>query len=325
MRSFVLLFILIFGRCSHGQSVYPTGHCLKKICEQVVTGRQLTYGRILQIIHKREYLDAIHVRKGQHRQRRQAAHHASTEVLTQGLNHPLLIGLPLVILSAMFMASLGRRKKQEPEEELPTVEVFVPPEIVIAPPPIPPHLPKPGQPGGGYEPDPYHHHKVLSLVPPGLLPVAVFPAFFNYFGDLSQSTPSECVAFTEPPLPAYAPHHRQRRSHYLPVHPPPPLFGFSCLVTVIDKKVCNSTYQCERIKNYEAVYGHGYFFDDPFHPHYPVSASMYADAHPTSYPTPYYYGRLSKRKVTEFVAHEIPQCRIEDTPHASDCDEAQSS
>lgn len=346
MKTTFFLFLSCFILTSNGQShyFYPTGHCLKKICEQIVTGRHLPYSRILQIIHKREYLNVIHINSSKElekRQKRQADH---TEIISHGLNNPIMVGIPLVILSAMFIASLRRHKPKEPEVE--TVIIPAEPVIEKIPPLIPPHLPKPGQPGGGYIPDPHHHHKVLSLVPYGLIPVAVFPAFFHLFGDSDQSSPSECVIFAEAePPPKVVYHHygdyksrrkrakRQYYHHYVPppvpLPPPPPLlpppivhheiyYGFRCVVTVIDKKVCNSTYQCDKVKNYEAVYGHGYFFQDDnmgLHPHH------YGRIKTPSYPL-YYGQRLSKRSVVqEFLADEIPQCRIEDTPHASDCDD----
>ena len=63
----------------HHPYYYPTERCLKKVCEQVVSGRYLPYARILEIIHGKEYLDAIHISKANNnshmheRQKRQAA------------------------------------------------------------------------------------------------------------------------------------------------------------------------------------------------------------------------------------------------------------
>ena len=60
---------------------------------------------------------------------------------------------------------------------------------------------------------------------------------------------------------------RKRRYHYAHSPPPPPaviykeyhelLYGFRCVVTVVDQKICNSTYECDTVKDYEAVYGKG--------------------------------------------------------------------
>ena len=74
MRFSVVLFIIVIinfiveTRLIHGQHYYypvppPSLHCLKKTCEQIVTGRHLPYAKILKIIHHREYLDAIYVNK----------------------------------------------------------------------------------------------------------------------------------------------------------------------------------------------------------------------------------------------------------------------
>lgn len=368
MRSSPSVVLLLFTFCSltrpQSHFYYPSGHCLKKICEQVVTGRHLPYGRILKAIHKREYLDAIHISRTleqpprKRSRRRRQVEQASTALAQGFVNTPLLMGIPLIILSAMFIASL-RRKQQATDEpdEIHIVPVLEePPDFILHDPPplVPPHLPKPGQPGGGYTPDPQHHAKILSFVPYGLIPISVFPAFFDYYEENSQASPSECVVFAEaspppppPPIKIYPgyPHKMHKRSgkgakkrrrrvygmpekypsyHELPLihHPAVPdiLYGFKCVVTVIDKKVCNSTYQCEKVKNYEAVYGHGYFFQDSnhigaFHPHYHFK--------PASYPPPLYYGRVSKRAALghEFYADDIPQCRIQDTPDPSDCEE----
>ena len=117
-------------------------------------------------------------------------------------------------------------------------------------------------------------------MPYGLRAVAVFPAYFHHYGygDFVQYSPSECVVFAEdePPIYHYKRQQRRykrkarnrsvaakkRRYHYTtPVvyseyHEL--LYGFRCIVTVVDHKVCNSSsYECETIKDYEAVYGNG--------------------------------------------------------------------
>ena len=126
--------------------------------------------------------------------------------------------------------------------------------------------------------------------------------FHHYgYGESAQFSPSECVVFAEAEPPhhhiyPYERHRHKRRArqkprrtkksaprkghyHYgLPSLPPPPphphpapviyqeyhelLFGFRCVVTIIDQKICNSTYECETVKDYEAVYGNcnNFFF-----------------------------------------------------------------
>ena len=263
--------------------------CLKKVCEQTISGRHLPYTRILQILHSREYLNAVHIlpkggpNAGKRRKRQAAAGSttsaaAATEVVAHSLNNPLLMSIPFIVLSAMFLSSL--RKRNNPETISTTYEIEPAyPEIVHhgeppPPPLVPPHLPQPGQPGGGYKPDHLIHGKILSLVPYGLIPVAVFPAHFHYYGDVSHHFPSECVIFSDAKPIDF--HHYVRRSYtrkrkksgrtkrdHLPYfYPPKQLFGFRCLVTVIDKKSCKSAKECQRIRDYEAVYGHGYFFKD---------------------------------------------------------------
>ena len=206
----------------------------------------------------------------------------------------------MVILSMMFLASLGKKKESEESFVHSSVEIVSPPiEIFEGPPLIPYDVPNPGQPGGGYEPHPDHHYKILSLVPYGLIPLAVFPNLYR------GGNPSECVIFSEPdpvivppppphipippPLPPYyspysSPyydhrrrkkthdrkdtqkfvkmkkntHHEQRNKRQIPIDHR--LYGFRCLVTIIDKKSCSTYKECKDIKEHEARYGQGYFF-----------------------------------------------------------------
>ena len=280
--------ILVHSRAQYAHHSF--NHCLKKVCEQTISGRHLPYTRILQILHSREYLNAVHILpKGNNAGRRKrqasgsaAASSAATEVVAHSLNNPLLMSIPFIVLSAMFLSSL--RKRNGPETISSAYEIEpVYPELVhheeVPPPPIvPPHLPQPGQPGGGYKPDHLIHSKILSLVPYGLIPVAVFPAHFHYYGDVSHHFPSECVIFSDAkPIDYhhYLPVNKKRRAYtrkrkksrtkrdHLPYfYPPNQLFGFRCLVTVTDKKSCKTANECQRIRDYEAVYGHGYFFND---------------------------------------------------------------
>ena len=142
--------------------------------------------------------------------------------------------------------------------------------------------------GGGYLPDSSYHHKILSLVPYGLRAVAVFPAYFHHYGygDFVQYSPSECVVFAENEPQIY-PYERQqhrykrkarnrnvaaakKRRGYHYTTPPVVyqefhelLYGFRCVVTVVDHKVCNSSsYECETIKDYEAVYGNKQYMNE---------------------------------------------------------------
>ena len=64
----------------------------------------------------------------------------------QGMTPPLLVGIPLFILSAMFIASMWRnREKPEVVEEVAEIIVGTPPTFTTL---TPPHLPAPGQPVG---------------------------------------------------------------------------------------------------------------------------------------------------------------------------------
>ena len=179
MRSNVVLFVVISGWVllfANAEPEYyypvhavpvaslPIRHCLKKTCEQIVTGRHLSYANILRIIHHREYLNVIYINKHsstsasltstpndsntRKRKKRQVSSPASLPNVTgnlQNLSPPLIVGIPLVILSAMFIASLRRKQEKEAAKE-------VPPEIIVETPPLPftpltpPHLPSPGQP-----------------------------------------------------------------------------------------------------------------------------------------------------------------------------------
>ena len=117
----------------------------------------------------------------------------------------------------MWMVPLAKKKPEpEPESDIQYVHVAVEEaiehhhpaiELFEGPPLIPYDVPNPGQPGGGYEPDPDEHDKILSLVPYGLVPLAVFPNLVYRDGN-----PSECIIFAEPdpiivapppPLPPY--------------------------------------------------------------------------------------------------------------------------
>ena len=50
----------------------------------------------------------------------------------------------------------------------------------------------------------------------------------------------------------------QRRQHIQIDHHR--LYGFRCLVTIIDNKSCSTYKECKDIKEHEARYGQGYFF-----------------------------------------------------------------
>ena len=62
----------------------------------------------------------------------------------------MLVGIPLLILSAMFIASLKRKRPPEvvTVEDVPEIIVDAPPPIAHITSSIPPHLPAPGQPVG---------------------------------------------------------------------------------------------------------------------------------------------------------------------------------
>ena len=276
---------------SHAQ-YSPRSHefCLQKICEQTISGRHLPYPRILQILHSREYLNAVHIISPTHtrRQKRQASSSpptasAASEVVAHSMNNPLLLTIPFIVLSAMFVSSLRKRTAATAEATSYQIQPSPPhtlPEIVhhhdLPLPLVPPHVPQPGQPSGGYKPDHLIHGKILSLVPYGLIPLAVFPAHFHYYGDASHHFPSECVIFSEDNKEftlsqrrTYAKKRkkssrRTRRNNSSPYYYPTTQqsFGFRCLVKIIDKKSCNGAKECQRIKDFEAVYGHGYFFHD---------------------------------------------------------------
>ena len=286
-----LRIILVTLNNSKAQYSHSHSFCLKKVCEQTISGRHLPYPRILQILHSREYLNAVHIIPKPHggRQKRQAAEAAeaaASEVVAHSLNNPLLMSIPFIVLSAMFLSSLRKRSPEATSYETkptPPLEIVHHHELPLPSSSalVPPHLPQPGQPGGGYQPDHLIHGQILALVPYGLIPVAVFPAHFHYYGDASHHFPSECVIFADEEQPKHYPVSQRRtyakkrkkssalkrvtRNHasapfYYPL--PPQLYGFRCLVTIMDKKSCNSAKECQRIKDYEAVYGHGYFFQD---------------------------------------------------------------
>ena len=119
--------ILVHSKAQYAH--HTLDHCLKKVCEQTISGRHLPYPRILQILHSREYLNAVHILpKGGHsagkRRKRQAAAGstttaaAATEVVAHSLNNPLLMSIPFIVLSAMFLSSLRKRNNPETTYEI---------------------------------------------------------------------------------------------------------------------------------------------------------------------------------------------------------------
>ena len=333
----------------------PHSFCLKKVCEQTISGRHLPYPRILQILHSREYLNAVHIIPKAHgaRQKRQAASATAAEAAASGvvahsLNNPLLMSIPFIVLSAMFLSSLRKRPTAASSYEVqPPIEIVQPelPPIGPLPPPlVPPHLPQPGQPGGGYQPDHLIHNQILSLVPYGLIPVAVFPAHFHFYGDASHHFPSECVIFADDDHPKHfksrsynkkrkkSKRSNRRNHHQAYYYPPQHLYGFRCLVTTTDKKSCTTAKECQRIKDYEAVYGHGYFFQDfkgkslSICFKIPLIHKWLCVTERPSYPSyPLYFAhhhRHSKRAVVatpDFYADDLPHCKIQDHTPAIEC------
>ena len=160
MRFNVILFVVSYCALGiNGQQYYypvvpPSLHCLKKTCEQIVTGRHMPYAKVLGIIHHSDYLNAIYITKihpnnptapspltatthtsiARQREKRQTPTIDATNI--QGMTPPLLVGIPLFILSAMFIASMRRnREKPEVVEEVAEIIVDTPPTFTTLTPP----------------------------------------------------------------------------------------------------------------------------------------------------------------------------------------------
>ena len=97
-----------------------------------------------------DQLGLIVTTTGNVRKKRQISVPDLTTGNIQGLSQPMLVGIPLLILSAMFIASLKRKRPPEGVtiEDVPEIIVDAPPPIAHITSSIPPHLPAPGQPVG---------------------------------------------------------------------------------------------------------------------------------------------------------------------------------
>ncbi len=231
--------------------------CLEHVCEQTVTGRNLPYARVLEIIHTKAYLRDIdlgvvssasastsstsasmtqqamaaqllnkpirphphHSRRRKKRQAATAASSTSTFMQATGINGAqVLYSIPFFLMSLLFVSALRRKPKVhhtttttylQPEPVVHPVPVPVIPEPVAppiilqtSPPLIPGNVPQPGYPGGGLDPDLVPNHAILSLVPEGLVPLAVFPdpggGAGLYTSIAAAAHNSDCVLFAEP-------------------------------------------------------------------------------------------------------------------------------
>ena len=94
------------------------------------------------------------------------------------------------------------------------------------------------------------------------------------------------------------------------------LYGFRCLVTIIDRKACKTFKECKDIKDHEAQFGQGYFFQ----PSAPFQSAPQAFSHHL-YP-PIFHTHFNNKRYSlpyapapgdpEFYADELPQCRIQE-------------
>ena len=101
------------------------------------------------------------------------------------------------------------------------------------------------------------------------------------------------------------------------------LYGFRCLVTIIDRKACTTYKECKDIKDHEAQFGQGYFFQPsaPFQSATPIHAAAFSQhLYPPIFHSHFDNKRYSGRALPyapapgdpEFYADELPQCRIQE-------------
>lgn len=194
--------------------------CNQRNCDQVITGRDLSYQRALQIVQDEEYLteadlDIIRRRRKRRRGKRSpllyftdgtfgsftenesvteqalATKLAFNDVNLISVLAPLLLGVTTA-LSLVPKANNTQQQQPPPPQELPIqiVEVVRPPEGEA-----PINVPQPGTPlGGGLPISDYSPTagESLALVPAGLKAVSTFPPFAT-----PRTLDSVCVIFSE--------------------------------------------------------------------------------------------------------------------------------
>lgn len=156
--------------------------CLLRTCTQTLTGRDLNYGRILDIIQNEEYLSVISMAEVDFVRNR--APRSIVETITQNVsslyqpNELAKVGL-IGILAGLALFNFADSTPERNPKQIQFQSTTFRPTPVRLTKQIPSQFPQPGTEGGGRVPIGNNQivQTALSLVPPGLEPLAVFPPY----------------------------------------------------------------------------------------------------------------------------------------------------
>ncbi len=195
------------GVLGAGAGVAATGSgllsCHERVCDQTITGRNLTYARALEIVQQEIYLTAADLSILKRKKRSPIYYGSGSLSIDEGFNlvnthgnttysvsaaGPALVTLLLVALTLQRPGANGQQPPvglpppPVPTQPIPSVAVpLIAPQVIVLPPPgqAPADQPQPGTPGGGSPPIPSSPAQaaLLTLIPPGGVPVALFPQF----------------------------------------------------------------------------------------------------------------------------------------------------
>ena len=249
--------------------------CLIRTCTQIVSGRNLAYGRALQIIQSEEYLEAadLDAIRRIRRYKRSTIEDDDTRSIVindmldfnstftldtlaktglagflfgllyltgnnQSLDLPGIPGIPDTFNSIVPTRPNRKPKKRNKKKK---------PEKLVRPGQVPPDQPQPGTPGGGRLPldsnDPVIQ-QALSLVPPGATPVSVFPPYVK-----ERTYSSISVIFSEPSLnqqpPKYKPYYRRYKRKKPKYNVQENKYGFKTVVFLVSDEPCIANINCD--------------------------------------------------------------------------------
>ena len=246
--------------------------CLIRTCTQIVSGRNLAYGRALQIVQSEEYLEAADldaIRRIRRYKRSTLEDDTRTIVINDMLDFNSTFTLDTLAKTGLagFLFGLLYLTGNKQSIDLPgipgipdTFNSIIPtprpnnrkprkrnkkkkPEKLVGPGQVPPDQPQPGTPGGGRLPldtnDPVIQ-QALSLVPPGATPVSVFPPYAK-----ERTFSSISVIFSEPSLPQYKPKYRRYKRRKPKYNVQENKYGFKTVVFLVSDEPCIANINCD--------------------------------------------------------------------------------
>ena len=246
--------------------------CLIRTCTQIVSGRNLAYGRALQIVQSEEYLEAADldaIRRIRRYKRSTLEDDTRTIVINDMLDFNSTFTLDTLAKTGLagFLFGLLYLTGNKQSIDLPgipgipdTFNSIIPtprpnnrkprkrnkkkkPEKLVGPGQVPPDQPQPGTPGGGRLPldtnDPVIQ-QALSLVPPGATPVSVFPPYAK-----ERTFSSISVIFSEPSLPQYKPKYRRYKRRKPKYNVQENKYGFKTVVFLVSGEPCIANINCD--------------------------------------------------------------------------------